>query len=290
LRPLIAEEHRIGRQIPEVDADRCRLCGKCGQICQYGAIACLADRTLVFPELCHACGGCNLVCPTSAIRGVSRPIASLRIGTSETLLFVEGVLDVGQQLSPPVIRAVKRAAPAADLIVLDAPPGTACPAVETVRGSDLAVLVTEPTPFGLHDLRLAVEMVRSMDLPLAVVVNRADLAEHRSRKSRQEAFAATPPSGSVAQKAPESLSANGANGEVHRFCAANHLPILAELADDRAVAEAYSRGELACDAVSGYRQAMLALLEAIRKLANPSADSGTLSNVAPRSECRAEVS
>ena len=229
LRPEISEERTVGKRVPEVDAACCIQCGECGEICQYSAIVCVGESPLVFPELCHACGGCSMVCPTGAIREVSRPIGRLRIGASGPIGFVGGILNVGEHMSPPAIHAVKQAASAVDLLVLDAPPGTSCPVVEAVRGSDLVVLVTEPTPFGLHDLELAVEMVRALRLPLGVVINRAGLG----------------------------------NGEVRQFCRQAQIPVLSEIPDDRTVAEAYSRGELACRAVPGYRSRFEELLDKI---------------------------
>lgn len=227
LTPAVTEERSIQRLIPEVDLDRCTHCGQCGQICQYSAIVCIGKRTLVYPELCHACGGCALVCPAGAIREVPRPIGLLRIGASGAVRFVGGVLNVGEHISPPAIRAVRQAAPAADLVILDAPPGTSCPVVESVRGCDLVVLVTEPTPFGLHDLKLACGMVRALRVPFGVVINRCDIG----------------------------------NGEVRRYCVQNRIEVLAEIPDDRAVAEAYSRGELASAVVPGFGDRIRGLLE-----------------------------
>jgi MinD superfamily P-loop ATPase len=229
LKPVFTDERIVGKSIPEVDTGRCSQCGQCGEICQYSAIVCVGASPLVFPELCHACGGCTLACPNYAIREVAHPIGRLRIGARGNVGFVEGILNVGEHMSPPAIREVKLAAPNGQLLVLDAPPGTSCPVVEAVRGSNLVVLVTEPTPFGLHDLRLAVEMVRALKLPLGVVINRADLGD----------------------------------GEVRRYCERTRIPVLGEIPDDRTVAEAYSRGELACEAVAGYRARLEKLLERI---------------------------
>jgi MinD superfamily P-loop ATPase len=236
LKPVIVDEQTVAKTVPEVKTARCTQCGQCGEICQYSAIVCVGASPLVFPELCHACGGCTLVCPEDAIREIPRPIGRLRIGTAGSIQFVDGILNVGEHMSPPAIHAVKQAAPEADFLLLDSPPGTSCPVVEAVRGSDLVVLVTEPTPFGLNDLKLAVEMVRALRLPLGVVVNRADLA----------------------------------NGEVRQYCARKRIPVLGEIPDDRAVAEAYSRGELACQAVPGYRDRIDELLRGVLAAAETS--------------------
>lgn len=229
LRPQIEDTRSIDKPVPVIDQARCSHCGACSRICRFGAIASLPKQTLVYPELCHACGGCELVCPCDAIQEVPRPIGTLRLGTSGKIRFVDGTLNIGEAMSPPAIRAVKAAAPEIDLVLLDAPPGTSCPAIEAVRDSDFVILVTEPTPFGLHDLTLAVEMVRALGLPLGVVVNRAGIAD---------------------------------NG-VLRYCAGHRVAVLGEIPDDRDVAEAYSRGEMIADAVPAFARRIEDLLERI---------------------------
>ena len=235
LRPTIEEERGIEKLVPEVDAARCTHCGRCAQVCRYGAIASLPEQTMIFADLCHSCGGCLLACPTEAIREKPRTIGQLRMGRSGEVRFLEGLLNVGEAMSPPAIRAVKSAASAADLTILDAPPGTSCPVVETVRGCDYVLLVTEPTPFGLHDLTLAVEMVRAMKVRFAVVINRADAGDNR----------------------------------VRAYCDQNRIPVLAEIPDDRAVAEAYSRGQVICQAVPTMRSRIAALLERLTREGRP---------------------
>jgi len=233
LKPSIAAEEPISKLTPVVDPVRCLHGGHCARTCRYGAIACVGRQTLVFSELCHACGGCALVCPAGAIREVARPIGTLRKGRSGAIEFCEGRLNVGEAMSPPAIRAVKAAALQAEWVILDAPPGTSCPVIETVRGCDLVLLVTEPTPFGLYDLKLAVEMVRALQLRLAVVINRSDAGDDR----------------------------------VRRWCRRRRIAILAEIPDDRAVAEAYSRGEMACEAVPGFAERMQGLLAGVEAAA-----------------------
>jgi MinD superfamily P-loop ATPase len=227
LKPRIRTEGPVVRLLPQVDAGRCALCGVCARFCQFGAIACLGDQVLVFSELCHACGGCALVCPEKAITETPRRTGTVRTGERDELQFVEGRLNVGEPSGPPVIRAVKQAAPPVVWTLLDAPPGTGCPVVETLRGSDYVLLVTEPTPFGLHDLKLAVDVVRALEIPCGVVINRAG--------------AAFP--------------------ELDDFLKAGGIEVLGRLPDDRAVAEAYARGELICDAVPGWRAEMEQLAE-----------------------------
>ncbi len=218
LRPAISEREPVHVSIPAVEETKCTNCGLCGVICQYSAIVPIKGKVLLFPELCHGCGGCWLVCGSGALSESRRSTGRLETGNANGIRFLQGILDIGQAMSPPVIRAVKAAAPDADFVVIDAPPGTSCPVIESVRDSDYVLLVTEPTPFGLNDLKLAVEMVRVLGLPFGVVINRAE------------------PSAS----------------DTHAWCEYEQIPILAEIPDDRHVAEAYSRGEMVCETLPGY--------------------------------------
>ncbi len=230
LKPEIGSSRPIGRRVPRVEEGSCTHCGLCGEICQYSAIVCVGEKVLVYPELCHACGGCVLVCKPGAITEITRGIGLLETGFAGPVRFARGLLNVGEAMSAPLIRQVKAEAPAADLVIIDSPPGTSCPVIESIRGSDFVLLVTEPTPFGLNDLKLAVEMVRALQLPLGVVVNRARFGDH----------------------------------ETHKYCRRQGIEILAELPDDRRVAEAYSRGLLACEAVPEFRAVVQDLLATIQ--------------------------
>jgi MinD superfamily P-loop ATPase len=187
---------------------------------------------LTFPELCHGCGGCRLVCPTGAITESRRQTGEMQIGPSGAIQCVQGLLNIGEAMAPPVIAEVKRAAPEADLMIFDSPPGTSCPVIESIRGCDLVLLVTEPTPFGLNDLKLAVHMVRAMSLPFGVVINRADVGDDLT----------------------------GA------YCREEKIPVLAEIPDDREVAEAYSRGAIACRALPRHRDLYSRLLASIESI------------------------
>lgn len=225
LKPRIECSRPIGRLHPQVDEALCTQCGQCGEICQYSAIVCVAGKVLVHPELCHSCGGCTLVCRPGAITEVVRETGTLESGAAGPVRFLHGVLKIGEAMSSPLIRQVKAAAPETDLVIVDSPPGTSCPVIESVREADTVVLVTEPTPFGLNDLELAVGMVRALRLPFGVVVNRAGLGDR----------------------------------ETQEYCRRQGIEVLAEIPDDRRVAEAYSRGDLACETVPEFRARIEAL-------------------------------
>ncbi|MDD5679015.1 MAG: ATP-binding protein [Kiritimatiellae bacterium] len=228
LKPEIDRAENVGIPVPVVDEAKCTGCRKCAEICQYHAITVL-KKPLVFAELCHGCGGCALVCPTGAIKELARTIGVIETGRAGHVGFAQGRLNVGEGMSPPLIRAVKKKAFDNGVSLLDAPPGTSCPVVATVRDTDYVLLVTEPTPFGLNDLKLAVEMIRQLGLRHGVVVNRADSGDWRVRE----------------------------------FCVVERVPVLLELPDDRRVAEAYSRGQLALHILPEWRTMFSNLLNHI---------------------------
>ncbi len=226
LKPVMETSRTVGIPVPVVDREKCTGCGRCAQVCRYNALACVAGGVLVFAELCHGCGGCALACPEKAITEREHPIGVVETGRAGHIGFVQGRLNVGAAMSPPLIRAVRAAAASGGTLILDAPPGTSCPVIAAVRDSDFTVLVTEPTPFGLHDLTLAVETLRQIGIPFGVVVNRCDVGDDR----------------------------------VTAYCNRERILLLLEIPDDRRVAEAYSRGEMAVDAVPEMR-ALFSLLD-----------------------------
>jgi len=212
LRPSFDATEPVTTLIPVVDEQACTGCGLCARACTFHALLALPGFPLLLPELCHSCGVCAYVCPEEAVSEGQREIGVLGSGEVGNLYFRWGRLHVGEARSTPVIRVTKdpASAPALDTVIIDAPPGVACPAVETMRGTDFALLVTEPTPFGLHDLILAVETARQMGIPCGVVINRMGIGDSR----------------------------------VNDFCGAEGIPILLEIPDDRRIAEACSRGEV----------------------------------------------
>ncbi len=231
LTPAVADTREVTVMVPSIATDRCLLCGLCADFCAYNALALAGDKIMVFNELCHGCGGCVMVCPEGAMTEATRPVGELRLGEGGGASFVGGWMNVGEAQAPPVIKAVKENAGEAEVIVADAPPGTSCPAIEAVSGSDYVLLVTEPTPFGLHDLEQAMAMVAQLGLPQGVVINRCDEDD----------------------------------AEVERVCRRHGAPILARIPFDRDIAEAYSRGRLPSEVKPEYDQVLLGVYETIAR-------------------------
>lgn len=219
LKPEITGRREVTVEIPHVDPAKCVRCGRCGEICQYHAIVCIKEHVLVFERLCHSCGGCWRICPAGAIRPEPVKIGEIEIGRSANTDVVTGRLEIGFAATPALIRQVKTHIASHGLTILDVPPGTSCPVVTALRGTDFVLLVTEPTPFGLHDLTLAVELVRELGLPFGAVVNREGIGDDR----------------------------------VERYCADEGIEILLRVPDDRRIAETYSVGRTILDALPEYR-------------------------------------
>jgi MinD superfamily P-loop ATPase len=236
LRPVLEERRDVVQALPQVDRETCDLCRRCSEVCAFGALAVVGERVLLFPELCHGCGSCMLNCPTGAIREVTHVTGVLERGQAGGLAFAQGRLNIGAPMPGPAIRQLKKwvlVGPANDrVVILDGPPGTSCPVVETIRHADFVLLVTEPTPFGLHDLRLAVEVTRGeLGLPVGVVVNRDGVGDRG----------------------------------VEDCCAEEKVPILMRIPHDRQIAEASSRGRPLVDALPEYRARFQELYAVIRQ-------------------------
>lgn len=167
-----SEEQKVYLPIPKVDYDQCQYCGKCAEVCQFNAIALMKRTLVIFPDVCHSCGGCWQLCPNGALQPISREVGTVDICQLGPLKLVSGRLKLGTHISPPVIKAVRANEDSASIIVIDGPPGSSCPVMTSVAGTDYCILVTEPTPFGLNDLVLAVEMLRVLGVPCGVVINR----------------------------------------------------------------------------------------------------------------------
>ncbi len=172
LKPSISVEKTVDMLTPQIDESRCNRCGICADICVFNAIVVLAGQVMTFPQLCHSCGACAGLCPQQAINEIPRPTGNIRSGKTAGLNFVEGILNIGEAMAPPVIRQVKNEGQNSEIVIRDVPPGTSCPVVESIKGSDYCLLVTEPTPFGINDLKLAVALVRTLEIPCGVIINR----------------------------------------------------------------------------------------------------------------------
>lgn len=210
LKPKSMTSRKVMIDVPQVNLDKCTACGQCGQICQYGAIICIKENVLTFEQLCHSCGGCYRVCPEDAITPKPLEIGAIEYGKADGIDFVSGRLCIGHARTPTLIKEVKKHIRPETLAILDVPPGTSCPVVEALKGTDFVLLVTEPTPFGLNDLKLAVKLVRELNLPFAVVINRYDTGDE----------------------------------SMEEYCKIDGIPIIATLPDDRRIAEAYSSGKM----------------------------------------------
>jgi MinD superfamily P-loop ATPase len=215
LKPDIIGRETAEMEVPVCDESRCNLCRACAELCQFNAITVLGEVLLTFPEMCHGCGGCMAVCPEKALTPGARELGEVNWGRAGRINFVSGCLRVGEAMSPPLMRAVKNRLTkmlgrSAGDVIIDAPPGVSCPAVNAVMDSDVVILVTEPTPFGLHDLKLAVEAFTPLTKRLGVVINRAGVGDR----------------------------------SIYDYCQVADLDILTEIPFDRRIARAYSQGLL----------------------------------------------
>jgi MinD superfamily P-loop ATPase len=237
LKPEIREVRKATIPVPQIDESLCDFCGKCRELCAYNAIAVLKldegkGNVLVFPHLCHGCGGCTLICPKGAVKEVAKEIGVVEKGNAGGLEFVQGRLNVGEIMSPPLIKQVRQLTDSGKTVIIDAPPGTSCPVVAAVRNTDFCILVTEPTPFGLNDLILAVEVLRKLEIPHGVVINRSDIGDD----------------------------------QVDRYCGEQKIPILMRIPFDREIAALYSQGTPLVMEKLGYREQFGEMFERIRRM------------------------
>ena len=229
LKPVITARESVCVSVPNVDESKCTHRGVCSDVCAYHAIAAMKTMVLVFPELCHGCGACTYLCPEDAISEVDREVGVVEIGYSNGIQFVHGKLNIGEAMPTPVIRKVKEYVDHQGVTIIDVSPGTSCPVVESIKGSDFCLLVTEPTPFGLNDLELAVEVTRKLDVPRGVVLNRAGVGDDK----------------------------------VEKYCIGEGIPILLTVPLDRQIASYYSRGIPLVDGIPEWKEQFIELFQKI---------------------------
>lgn len=233
LTPEITSTKTVYSMVPEIDNARCTGCGQCAQICRFSALTVVGETVLAFPELCHGCGGCVEVCPENAATESQREIGVVETGKSDALQVVQGRIRIGEPAAPPLIRSVREYTSPGGETIIDAPPGTSCPVVASMRGGDFILLVTEPTPFGLHDLQLAVGVVEELRIPCGLVINRADC---------------------------------GDDG-VHVFAREKGIPVLMEIPFSREIAAAYSNGKMLIEMDYQWKGKFHGLYEKIQAIA-----------------------
>ncbi len=214
---------------PVVDESKCISCGKCKSHCRFGAILILNKKVLILSELCHSCGACERICPTGALVEKPRVVGTIDKGTKDHIQVMQGKLYVGEARSSALIEQLRDSENHSELTIIDAPPGTSCSTISAVNGVDYLVLVTEPTPLGLNDLSLSLEMAKALGLRTGVVINKADLG----------------------------------SAPLKEFCEYKGVPILGEIKFSKELAKAYSQGLLITQVDQEYEKQFRMILESI---------------------------
>jgi MinD superfamily P-loop ATPase len=208
LKAKIKDSEDVNVFFPKIDKKKCDYCGKCSDFCAYNALAVVKSEVLVFPELCHSCGGCELVCPSDAISWNKRVIGRIEHGRIHDIDFYHGLLNVGEMQAIPIIKTLKNSIDVKKNVIIDAPPGTSCPVIETITNSNYCILVTEPTPFGFHDLKLAIEVVRHLNIPFGVIINRDGIGDNK----------------------------------IEAYCKKEKIPVILKIPERKKIAQLYSKG------------------------------------------------
>ncbi|MFA6612396.1 MAG: ATP-binding protein [Dehalococcoidales bacterium] len=232
LKPVFETSHAVSINVPVVNEDRCNHCGKCAEVCAFNAIAVVKDFVLTFPELCHGCGACSYLCPRRAINEAPNQIGTVETGKAGSISFVQGKLDIGQTMPTPVVREVKELTSREHIAIIDASPGTSCPVIAAIKDSDFCLLVTEPTPFGLNDLKLAVETVKQMGIPCGLILNRAGVGDSR----------------------------------VEEYCQKENIPILLTIPLDLNIARLYSKGTTLAEGLPQWQENFKEVFRKIREI------------------------
>jgi len=232
MKPEIEDTISVTKDYPKVDIEKCTLCGKCGEFCRYNAILPAKNKVLIFKEICHDCGGCQLVCPTGAIKYEKREIGNIYCGTSKYGVKMKyGDLNVGEVSGVKIIENLKELVENEELVIIDAPPGTSCSTVAAVEGADYAVIVSEPTPFGVSDMKMVVEMLRNMNIDFGVIVNKAGLGDD----------------------------------EIYEYCDEENIEILQQIPFDLEIAKLYASGSILSHEIENYREKFELILNKIKK-------------------------
>jgi len=232
IKAKIQNSEDVSVSYPIIDKKKCDYCGKCSEFCAYNAIAVIQSKTLVFPELCHSCGGCKLVCPNDAISWENRVIGHIEHGTADKIDFYQGILNVGEMQAIPVLNKLKNKVDKNKNVIIDAPPGTSCPVITSISNSDFCILVTEPTPFGFHDLKLAVDVVKHLKIPFGIIINRDNIGDKK----------------------------------VESYCKKNKIPILMKIPHSGEIAHLYSKGIPFVNEIKKWQEDFLKLFEKISEM------------------------
>ncbi len=235
LQPQPIEQIITQRYTPQWDEENCTLCGECQKNCNFNAVIRIMDQIMVFTELCHGCYACSELCPVNALPMVNSPMGKITTGKHDNLIFTEARLNVGVEQAVPLINQthdyINNFKEKPEIVIMDSPPGTSCPMIHAVKQTDFVILVTEPTPFGLHDLQIAVETVRALKLPFAVVINRGD----------------------------------SNNAIINDYCKKENINVIAVIANSREVAERYSEGAMVYKTVPKFRESIIQISEYLKK-------------------------
>jgi len=232
LKPSLNHKQVVSIPIPQVDEKKCTHCGRCAEVCAYNAVAVIKEKVLIFPELCHGCGACSYLCPEGALSEIGKEMGILETGQAKRIEFIHGKLTVGEAMAVPVIREVKKHINRERLAIIDVSPGTSCPVVEAVGDSDFCLLVTEPTPFGLNDLTLAVDMLNKLNIPSGVVINRDGVGDSK----------------------------------VEEYCHKEGVPVLLRIPLNIEIAQLYSKGITLVEGMPRWQEAFIKLYDDIEQI------------------------
>jgi MinD superfamily P-loop ATPase len=232
LKPTIRHSVYVKVFVPRIDEVKCTNCGECSAFCAYKAIASLPNTTLVFPELCHSCGGCKMVCPENAITENLRKVGLIERGSASGIDFIHGKLNVGEAMSSPLIKRIGKYIDENSLVLIDSPPGANCGTLSTLKLADMVVLIAEPTPFGLNDLEIIARMLKAINKPFGVIINRAGIGDEI----------------------------------IENWCKTENVPVWGKIPDDMMIAELCSNGALVVDILVHIRKIFETIsLELMRK-------------------------